>query len=345
VVNCVYVKFRGSNFIFLILYVDDILLASSDKNMLLETKRFLSSKFDMKDLGEAGYVLGIEIHRDRSRGILGLSQRAYVEKVLKKYNMHKCSASPAPVVKGDKFGTFQCPRNNHESAQMKSIPYASIVGSIMYAQVCTRPDLAFVTGMLGRYQSNPGLDHWKAAKKVLRYLQGTKGLMLTYKKSDNLEVVGYSDADFAGCVDTKKSTSGYVFTLANGAISWKSSKQTVTASSTMQAEFVACFEATGQAVWLKNFIPGLRVIDSISRPITLYCDNQPAVIFSSNNKSSDAAKHIDIKFLVVKDRVQDQTINVRYINTKLMLADPLTKGLPPSVFREHVTGMGLVESL
>jgi hypothetical protein len=343
--NCVYVKFRGSNFIFLILYVDDILLASSDKNMLLETKRFLSSKFDMKDLGEAGYVLGIEIHRDRSRGILGLSQRAYVEKVLKKYNMHKCSASPAPVVKGDKFGTFQCPRNNHESAQMKSIPYASIVGSIMYAQVCTRPDLAFVTGMLGRYQSNPGLDHWKAAKKVLRYLQGTKGLMLTYKKSDNLEVVGYSDADFAGCVDTKKSTSGYVFTLANGAISWKSSKQTVTASSTMQAEFVACFEATGQAVWLKNFIPGLRVIDSISRPITLYCDNQPAVIFSSNNKSSDAAKHIDIKFLVVKDRVQDQTINVRYINTKLMLADPLTKGLPPSVFREHVTGMGLVESL
>jgi hypothetical protein len=228
---------------------------------------------------------------------------------------------------------------------MKLIPYASIIRSIMYAQVCTRPGLAFVTGMLGRYQSNLGLDHWKAAKKVLRYLQGTKGLMLTYKKYDNLEVVGYSDADFAGCVDTKKSTSGYIFTLAKGAISWRSSKQTVTASSTMQAEFVACFEATGQAVWLKNFIPSLRVIDSISRPITLYCDNQPAVIFSINNKSSDASKHIDIKFLVVKDRVQDQTINVKHISTKLMLADPLMKGLPLSVFREHVTGMGLVESL
>jgi hypothetical protein len=157
--------------------------------------------------------------------------------------------------------------------------------------------------------------------------------------------VGYSDADFTGCVDTRKSTSGYVFTLVNGAISWKSSKQAVTASSTMQAEFVACFEATGQAVWLKNFIPGLRMIDSISRPITLYCDNQPAVIFSSNNKSSDDAKHIDIKFLVVKDRVQDQTINVKYISTKLMLADPLTKGLPPSVYKEHVAGMGLVECL
>ena len=98
--------------------------------------------------------------------------------------------------------------------------------------------------MLGRYQSNPGIDYWKTIKKALRYIQGTKDLMLTYKKYDNLKVIGYSDADFAGCVDAKKSTSGYIFTLAGGAISWKSSKQTVTASSTMQAEFVACYEAT-----------------------------------------------------------------------------------------------------
>ena len=138
--------------------------------------------------------------------------------------MHKCSPSPAPIVKGDKFGTFQCPRNQCETDQMKSVPYASAVGSIMYAQVCTRPDLAFVTGMLGRFQSNPGPDHWKAAKKVLRYMQGTKDFMLTYKRTDNLEIVGYSDSDFAGCVDSMRSTSGYIFTLAGGAISWKSSK-------------------------------------------------------------------------------------------------------------------------
>ena len=109
---------------------------------------------------------------------------------------------------------------------MKSVPYASAVGSIMYAQVCTRPDLAFITGMLGRFQSNPGLDHWKAAKKALRYMQGTKDYMLTYRRSDNLQVVGYSDADYAGCVDSKKSTSDYVFTLAGGAILWKSTKTT-----------------------------------------------------------------------------------------------------------------------
>ena len=111
----------------------------------------------------------------------------------------------------------------------------------------------------------------------------------------------------------------------------------------MQAEFVACYEATGQATWLKNFITGLRVVDSISRPLTLYCDNQPAVLYSSNNKSSGAAKHIDIKYHIVKDRIQDQTISLKYINTKFMLVDPLTKGLPPSIFRDHVAGMGLVE--
>ena len=123
---------------------------------------------------------------------------------------------------------------------MENIPYASVVGSLMYAQTCTRPDISFAVGMLGRYQSNPSLEHWKAAKKVLRYLQGTKNHMLTYKKSDHLEMTGYTDSDFVGCVDTRKSTFGYVYLLAGGAISWKSAKQSVIAASTMEAEFVAC---------------------------------------------------------------------------------------------------------
>ena len=112
--NCVYAKFKNGKFIFLVLYVDDILLASSDVSLLLETKKFLSSKFDMKDLGEASFFLGIEIHRDRSKGVLGLSQKAYIEKVLKKFSMHKCSPSPAPIVKGDRYGDFKCPRNQYE---------------------------------------------------------------------------------------------------------------------------------------------------------------------------------------------------------------------------------------
>ena len=177
------------------------------------------------------------------------------------------------------------------------------------------------------------------AKKALRYAQGTKHYMLTYRRSDSLEIKGYSDADFAGDRDDRKSTSGYVFTLAGGAISWRSSKQSIV------AEFIACYEATGQAIWLKKFIPDLKVVDCIDKPLKMYCDNQPAVFYAHNNKSSNAAKTIEIKYYVVKDKIQDHTISLEHIRTKNMLADPLTKGLPPNVFKEHLAGMGLRESL
>jgi hypothetical protein len=178
----------------------------------------------MKDLGEASYILGIEIHRDRKNGVLGLSQKAYLEKVLLKYNMHKSNATPAPIVRGDSFGQFQCPKNQYEIDQMKAVPYASTVGSLQYAQVCTHPDLTFITGVLGRYQANPGIEHWKMVKKVLRYVQGTKDLMLIDRRSDSLEIKGYSDADYAGDQDDRKSMSGYMFTLAGGSILWRSCK-------------------------------------------------------------------------------------------------------------------------
>ncbi|KAL6323008.1 hypothetical protein AAG906_023625 [Vitis piasezkii] len=212
-----------------------------------ETKQFLSKNFDMKDLGEASYVIGIEIHRD----------------------------SVAPIVKGDIFCELQCPKNDLEKKQMDKIPYASAVGSI---------------------------DHWKVVKKVLRYLQETKDYMLTY----NLEIIGYSNSDYDGYKDTRKSTSGYIFMLSNGPISWKSHKKSLIASSTMEAEYVACYEATCHAIWLRNFVSRLHVIDSIMRPLRIYCDNSTAVRFSKNNKTTGGSKHIDIKYLVVREKVQNE---------------------------------------
>ncbi|XP_070025695.1 secreted RxLR effector protein 161-like [Nicotiana sylvestris] len=179
--------------------------------------------------------------------------------------------------------------------------------------------------MLGRYQSNPGLDHWKAGKRVLRYLQGTKDFKLTYKYSNSLEVIGYSDSDLGGYKDTGKSTSGYIFLFAGGVVSWKSVKQTIVATSTMEAEFIACYEATSQALWLKNFISGLRVVDSISRPLRIFCDNLAAILFSKNNKSGSRIKYINIKYLMVRDYVKKQDVSFEHISTTLMIADPITK--------------------
>jgi len=129
--------------------------------------------------------------------------------------------------------------------------------------------------------------------------------------------------------------------LAGRAVSWKSAKQILIATSTMEAEFVSCFEATSHGVWMKSFIYGLKIVDSISRPLKIYCDNSAAVFMAKNNKSGSRSKHIDIKYLAIRERVKDQTIVIEHISTELMIVDPLTKGMPPSKFKDHVESMGL----
>eukprot|EP00253_Pinus_taeda_P009247 PITA_09247 len=255
-------------------------------------------------MGEASYVIGIKIHRDRFRGILGLSQETYINKFLERFQMKNCSPSVAPIVEGDRFNLNQCPKNNFEREQMKNIPYASTVGSLMYAQVCTRPDIAFVVGMLGRYQSDP-------------------------------------DSDFVGCVDSSKSTSRYIFMMVGGAISWRSAKLTLIATSTMEAKFVPCFEATLHGVWLKSFISGLRIMDSISKPLRMYCDNSIVVFMAKNNKSGSRNKHIDIKYLAIRERVKEKKVVIEHVSSELMITDPLTKGMPPLKFKDHIMNMGL----
>eukprot|EP00253_Pinus_taeda_P005872 PITA_05872 len=218
--------------------------------------------------------------------------------------MKDCSPSVVPIVKGDRFISNQCPNNDFEREQMKNIPYTSVVRSLMYAQVCTRPDIAFVVGMLGRYQSDP-------------------------------------DSDFVGCVDSRKSTPGYIFMMVDGAVSWRSVKQTLIATSTMEAEFVSCFEATLHGVWLKSFIFGLRIMDSISKPLRIYCDNSATVFMAKNNKSGSRNKHIDIKYLAMREHVKDNKVFIEHVSIELMIVDPLTKGMPPLKFKDHVMNMGL----
>ncbi|KAM2628345.1 hypothetical protein TB2_001696 [Malus domestica] len=342
--ECVYLKVSDSKFIFLVLYVDDILLASSDISLLHATKKLLTESFDMKDLGEAQFVLGIEIIRDRSKRVHGLSQKQYIDRVIKRYNMEKCSSGELPIGKGDKMSTEQSPKNELEKESMKDKPYASLVGSLMYAQVCTRPDLAFAVSVLGRFQSNPGTAHWIAAKKVLRYLKRTRDYMLTYSYVDNLQLVAYTDSDLTGCVDDRKSTNGYIFLLASGAVSWKSAKQGSIASSTMEAEFIGCYVATKQAIWLRNMVKELRIADNIERPLRIYCDNKASVLFSKNNKRSLACRLMDIKYLKVRDEVRKGTVDIQHINTELMIADPMTKALSVGVFKRHVYNMGVRET-
>ncbi|CAL2233251.1 unnamed protein product [Prunus armeniaca] len=198
----------------------------------------------MTDLGEANYVLGIEISQDRERGLLSLSQKRYIERILKRFNMENCTGCDFPFSNGDKLSSEQSPKTEQEKLEMQDKPYASLVGSLMYAQVCTRPDLAFSISVLGRFQSNPG-----------------------------------------------------------GAVAWKSVKQQYISTSTMQAEFLAIYEATSIAMWLKKFMSMLKVVDSIQRPIQLWNDNSAAVYFAKGNKRSGRLRHLQLKFLSAKENI------------------------------------------
>ncbi|XP_052193821.1 secreted RxLR effector protein 161-like [Diospyros lotus] len=181
--------------------------------------------------------------------MLGLSQSSYIDKILVRFSMDQCKGALIPFRHGLGLSSRDCPKTEEEKARMSRIPYASAVGSLMYAMLCTWPDICFAVGMISRFQSNPGEAQWQAVKHILKYLKATKDYMLVYR-ADDLVPVGYTDSDFQADKDERKSTNGYVFTLSGGAISWRSIKQSCIADSTMEAEYVAASEASKEAVWL-----------------------------------------------------------------------------------------------
>ena len=192
---CVYKKASGSALVFLVLYVDDILLIGNDIPMLQSVKTWLSNKFFMKDLDEASYILDIKIYRDRSKRMLGLSQSRYIDLVLKRFNMEESKRGYLPISQGIHFSKKMCPKTSEERERMNSIPYASTVGSIMYAMLCTKPDVAYALDIVSRYQADSGEDHWKTVKNILKYLRRTKDIFLIYGGSE-LKLEGYTDSSF-----------------------------------------------------------------------------------------------------------------------------------------------------
>ncbi|XP_070032766.1 secreted RxLR effector protein 161-like [Nicotiana tomentosiformis] len=223
---------------------------------------------------------------------------------------------------------------------MKVIPYASAIGSLMYAMLCTRPDICFVVGMVSRFQSNPGREHWTAVKHIIKYLKRTRDYMLVYH-SGNLAPIGYTDSDFQSDRDSRKSTSRYVFTLGGGAISWRSIKQSCVANSTMEAEYVTASEATKEAVWLRNFLKELNVVFSVQAPIVLYYDNSGAVANSKEPRSHKRSKHIERKYHLIWDITQRGDARVLKIALEDNLADLFTKSLTQKIFDKHVEEVGI----
>jgi transposase InsO family protein len=337
---CVYKRIKGDKLVFLILYVDDILLIGNDVGVLTSVKEWLAKQFDMKDLGEASFILGIQVIRDRKNRTIALSQASYIDKILSRFSMQDSKKGMLPFRHGIKLSKEQVPKNEHEEQFMSRVPYASAVGSLMYAMLCTRPDICFAVGIVSRFQSKPGPDHWTAVKHIFKYLKRTRDNMLVYSGGD-LIPVGYTDSDFQSDSDSRKSTSGAVFTIGGGAVIWRSIKQSCIADSTMEAEYVAACEAAKEAVWLRQFLIDLEVVPSANKQITIYCDNSGAVANSKEPRSHKRGKHIERKYHLLREIVQRGDVTITKIASAENLADPFTKALPQKSFDGHLENMGL----
>ncbi|KAJ9520535.1 hypothetical protein QJQ45_007415 [Haematococcus lacustris] len=308
----------STGMVYLLVYVDDCLLCTQqgDTAGLAYVKKQLSSAFKLKDLGEARWFLGMQLTRDRAEGTIKLDQHKFIQELVTAHSKSAAHSKPlpmAPAVKLVREGDALDTTLHH---------YSALVGSLLYLTCCTRPDIAFAVGAMARHMSAPTKQHWAAACSVLCYLKGTADQGLLFGGVSGLQ--GFSDADYAGDKDTARSTTGYIFTLNGGAISWSSRLQPTVAMSTAEAEYMAASSAAKEALWLRKLMRDLQLDASC---VHLGCDNQAAIQLLHNPMATSRAKHIDVHHHFVRERISRGEVAFHYCHTSSMLADILTKPL------------------
>jgi len=331
--QCLYTKFEHNKWMYVLLYVDDLIAVHEDDEAIRQFGSLIGDYFEVKDLGEISYYLGIQIERDTSGNFL-LNQSTKIAAILDKFNMNDTKGVSTPM----------------ESAYMKAegeydlLPdnelYRQAVGALLYVATTTRPDITAAIGILCRRVSNPRQRDWNAVKRLMRYLKQTISLKLKLSADNNLELVGYVDADWGGDVSDRKSTSGYLYMIGQSPISWSSKKQVSVAISSTEAEYMSASYASQEAVWLHQLLDDLGV--AVPRPTLIYEDNQGCIKLTATQKINARTKHIDIRHHHLRDLVNQDVINFVYCQTSNMIADALTKPLPRPKFEELRSAMGLV---
>lgn len=319
--NCVYVLDRNTTKVILGVYVDDILLLATSKRALEGAVQNLGQKVELKDLGEPKYILGIEIDWDKQRRELTISQKKYTNDILRRYEMETCKPTKTPMEAGQANDVHEGSPTEEQSRP--SVPYQSLIGNLMYLVQGTRPDIAFVTHYLSQFNGCFTSRHWKMAKRVLRYLQGTKEVGITYQACGD-PVAGYSDASWNE-FGKGFSRGAYVFTMSKGAITWKSTKQQLIALSTCEAEFIAIAETIKEGRWLKMLFEELGFKEYGTENLVIRSDNQSAIKLLQNPVQHQRSKHIHLKYLFARHEVESGNFSVTYLSTEDMVADSLTK--------------------
>ncbi len=329
--KCIYSKFDNGKGVIICLYVDDMLIFGTDLEQIENTKKFLSNNFAMKDMGVADVILGIKITRDEST--IALSQSHYIENVLKKFDLFNCIPASTPM-------DPQLKLVSNAGRKIDQLKYASLIGCLMYIMTCTRPNIAYVVGKLSRYTSNPSSLHWQALNRVLRYLKKTINYGLCYNGYPPV-LEGYSDASWITSLEDHASTSGWIFILGGGVISWGSKKQTCITDSTMAAEFIALAAASKEAEWLRNLLYDVPLWPKPISPISIRCDSEATLAKAYSQVYNGKSRHIGLRHSYVRQLISDGVITINYVRSSENLADPLTKSLARDVVKRTSKGMGL----
>jgi hypothetical protein len=328
-----FVRKGAMNNTYLVIYVDDILIAADTKRKVEDVKAAIKQVFDARDLGEASFFLGMVIQRDRANRTIKLTQARTTADLVAKYGLS--DAKPRSLPLDPALRLMQGEGDLLDASTAAS--YAQLVGSLLYLSVCTRPDIAQAVGALSKFMASPTTIHWQAALGIVRYLAGTAQYGLNFGGSDS-GLEGFCDADYAGDLDTRRSTTGYVFILNGGAISWSSKRQATVAVSTSEAEYIAAAQAVKEALWLRNLLKDLA--EPVGA-IKINGDNQSALKLMRNPVLSMRSKHIDVVYHFARERVARKEVVFSYIKTEDMLADMLTKPVARAKLMYCCNGIGV----
>ena len=338
--HCLFARSEAEDHTFILVWVDDIIVASRSMTVVSDVKKALEATFHMEDRGRLHWFLGLRIRREG--GKVTVDQERYIETMLERFQMDQCKPSRTPADLNLKLQTAQ---TGDEEVDQRI--YRSLVGSLLYLAKQTRPDIMFTINILSRHMNAPTNQHWMCGKRLLRYLQGSKGLKRTYTKEASYDLVGESNADWSGDVNDRKSTTGYYFKL-NGrgaALSWGVKKQATVALSSAEAEYQGMAAAVPEALYLKQLLEDFGIQQK--RPIAIGEDNQSCIRLCQNPVMHKRSKHIETKFLFIRDKTEDGTISIHYVPTDKMAADIFTKSLPVSkveTFRAVLMGADSAQS-
>ncbi|TFY59187.1 hypothetical protein EVJ58_g5934 [Rhodofomes roseus] len=319
----------------IILYVDDLLLMGDSKLFIDNIKQRLSLEYQMTDLGAVQRFLGLHIRRERLARRIFVDQEDYIQSVLERFQMSNCKSARTPLPAGAVLE-----KNTDIASEIFRTRYQSIIGSIMYAMLGTRPDISFAVTRLAKFSSNPSKEHMKFAYYVLRYLQGTKELALCYDGGSNSGLIAYSDSDWAEDRDDRHSTSGFVFLMANCVVSWVSRRQPTVSLSSTEAEYKASSDCCRQMAWLRHF--GEELGDNMSHPTPLCLDNQGNIFLAVNPAVDCRTKHIEIRYHYIREFYERGEMDIYFVASEDQLADALTKNVPFSGIEKFRSSVGMM---